>query len=190
MKFILILYCLLLTGFLRAQPATIININQDWLFTKEAKTEQLKWEPVHLPHTWNSVDVMDDTPGYYRGVGLYKRKLRLPKKLPGKQVYLLFEGANQFAEIFINGKKAGEHTGGYAAFSVNITDFVSFENENELLVKVDNSFIHRIPEEIGEQISLFGLNTHNLDSIYGRRNTAYFSKKLRFQVYRLRYRFV
>lgn len=145
MKFILILYSLMLTGFLHAQPSAVTNINQDWLFTKETKAIQPKWEPVHLPHTWNAEDVMDDTPGYFRGVGLYKRKLSLSKNLMGKQVYLLFEGANQFAEIFINGTKAGEHTGGYSAFTINITDLVSFEKENELLVKVDNSYNQDIP---------------------------------------------
>jgi beta-galactosidase len=131
----------LLTAFLYAQPApTSTNINHDWLFAKENKTSQAKWEPVRLPHTWNTDDVMDDVPGYYRGVGLYKRKLSISKKLKGKQFYLLFEGANQFAEVFINGKKAAEHTGGYSAFTVAITDFINFDKENELLVKVDNSF--------------------------------------------------
>lgn len=148
MKFILSLYGLLLSGFLYAQPAarTAININNDWQFTKENKTQQqVKWETVHLPHTWNAEDVMDDVPGYYRGVGLYKRTLSIDKKLKGKQLYLLFEGANQVAEVFINGKKAGEHTGGYSAFSVCITDLVSFGKANEVLVKVDNSFNQDIP---------------------------------------------
>lgn len=146
MKFILSLYGLLLTAFLYAQPArTITNINHDWLFTKENKTTQAKWEPVRLPHTWNTDDVMDDVPGYYRGIGSYKRKLNINKKLKGKQLFLLFEGANQFAEVFINGKKAGEHTGGYSAFTVAITDLINFEKENELLVKVDNSFNQDIP---------------------------------------------
>ncbi len=148
LKFILSLYGLLLSGFLVAQPAarTVISINNNWQFTKENKTQQqLKWEAVHLPHTWNADDVMDDVPGYYRAVGLYKRTLRIDKKLKGKQLYLLFEGANQVAEVFINGKKAGEHTGGYSAFSVCITDLVNFEKENELLVKVDNSFNQDIP---------------------------------------------
>lgn len=148
MKFILSLYGLLLSGFLVAQPAarTVISINNDWQFSKENKTQQqLKWEAVHLPHTWNTEDVMDDVPGYYRGIGLYKRTLNIDRKLKGKQLYLLFEGANQFTEVFINGKKAGEHTGGYSAFSVCITNLVSFEKENEVLVKVDNSFNQDIP---------------------------------------------
>lgn len=146
MKFILSLYGLLLTTFLYAQPAqTVTNINHDWLFTKENKTTQAKWETVRLPHTWNTDDVMDDVPGYYRAVGLYKSKLNISKKLKGKQFYLLFEGANQFAEVFVNGKKAGEHTGGYSAFTVAITGLINFDKENELLVKVDNSFNQDIP---------------------------------------------
>ncbi|NCU04633.1 MAG: glycoside hydrolase family 2, partial [Chitinophagaceae bacterium] len=147
MKFILSLYGLMLTGFLYAQPGagTTVNLNKNWLFTKETKTTTVKWEPVQLPHTWNTDDVMDDVPGYYRGAGLYKRKLFIDKKRKGKQIYLLFEGANQLAEVFINGKKAGEHTGGYSAFSVAITNYVEYGKENELLVKVDNSFNQDIP---------------------------------------------
>ncbi len=148
MKFILSLYVLLLSGILVAQPAarTVISMNNDWQFTKENKTQQLlKWEAVHLPHTWNADDVMDDVPGYYRGVGLYKRTLSLDKKFKGKQLYLLFEGANQVAELYINGVKAGEHVGGYSAFSFCITNLVNFDKENEVLVKIDNSFNQDIP---------------------------------------------
>nr|WP_294904513.1 glycoside hydrolase family 2 TIM barrel-domain containing protein [uncultured Lacibacter sp.] len=137
----------MLTGFLYAQPGagTTVNLNKNWLFTKETKTTTVTWEPVQLPHTWNTDDVMDDVPGYYRGAGLYKRKLFVDKKRKGKQIYLLFEGANQVTEVFINGKKAGEHTGGYSAFSVAITEFVEYGKENELVVKVDNSFNQDIP---------------------------------------------
>ena len=145
MKFILSLYSFLLSGFLYAQPASVTNINNDWLFSKENKTSTMKWEAIRLPHTWNTDDIMDDVPGYYRGIGLYKRKLNINKKFKGKQFYILFEGANQFTEVFINGKKAGEHTGGYAAFTIDITPLLSFEKENDLLVKVDNSFNQDIP---------------------------------------------
>ena len=145
MKFILSLYSFLLSGFLYAQPASVTNINNDWLFSKENKTSPMKWEAIRLPHTWNTDDVMDDVPGYYRGIGLYKRKLNINKKFRGKQFYILFEGANQFTEVFVNGKKAGEHTGGYAAFTIDITPLLNFEKENDLLVKVDNSFNQDIP---------------------------------------------
>ena len=148
MKIILFLYSLLLAGSLFAQPGarTIININHDWQFIKANEIgSSAKWEPIDLPHTWNVEDVMDDVPGYYRGTGLYKKKLKIDKTLAGKQLFLFFQGANQVAEVFINGKKAGDHTGGYSGFYIPITHLVNFSGENELLVKVDNSFNKNIP---------------------------------------------
>jgi beta-galactosidase len=97
------------------------------------------WETVTLPHTWNAGDVMDDNAGYYRGIAWYKRKLVIPRKLIGKQLFLHFEGANQVAEVFVNGKKAGEHIGGYSAFVIPISSLVDVTRDNEIMVKVDNS---------------------------------------------------
>ena len=125
-----------------AQPGSrkILKINDGWSFTKEIKKDNpLQWQKVTIPHTWNVEDVMDDTPGYYRGVGLYKRKLTIDKNFRGKQLYLFFEAANQTTEVYINGKKAGEHIGGYSGFYIPITTLLNIDGENEIQVKVDNS---------------------------------------------------
>jgi beta-galactosidase len=153
LKQILTLYGILLSGLLWSQPGRIVNrLNDNWEFTKDNYNTgnsnagtSIKWEPVHLPHTWNTDDVLDDTPGYYRGIGWYKKKLFINKSLQGKQLYLFFEGANQVTEVFINGQKMGAHMGGYSGFYVPITHSISLDKENELLVKVDNSFNQYIP---------------------------------------------
>jgi beta-galactosidase len=133
---------------LLAQPPgrDLTNINKGWEFIKDTeKNSTAKWEPVDLPHTWNVHDVMDDIPGYYRGIGWYKKKLETGTVTGDKQFFLYFEGANQFTEVFINGKKAGEHTGGYSGFYIPVTDLINRSGENELLVKVDNSHNGNIP---------------------------------------------
>ncbi len=145
MKGILALCGLFLSGALFAQR-TLININTGWKFSKGQSAEAVsKWDNINLPHTWNINDVMDDIPGYYRGQGLYKRRMFIDAENKGQQLYLVFEGANQIAEIFINGKKAGRHIGGYAAFYVPITSLVRYGEQNELMVKVDNSHDQHIP---------------------------------------------
>jgi beta-galactosidase len=130
----------------------VTKINTGWLFTKDTtlhrdKDGQAKsaWQQVNLPHTWNTDDVMDDTPGYYRGEGWYKRTITIPLPYQSKEVSLYFEGANQVTTVFINGKKAGTHAGGYTAFSIPITSYVKYGQENEVLVKVDNSHNESIP---------------------------------------------
>lgn len=107
-----------------------------------------RWTPVKLPHTWNADDAFDDTPGYRRGVGWYRKRLSLDASLAGKRLFLYFEGANQVADVYINGKLAGEHKGGYTAFAFDITSLVKWGEEaaaNLVAVRVDNSVSPDIP---------------------------------------------
>jgi len=43
------------------------------------------WQNVNIPHTWNIEDVMDDTPGYYRGVGWYQKEIYIPATWQNKK---------------------------------------------------------------------------------------------------------
>lgn len=106
------------------------------------------WESVSLPHTWNAHDPFDDVESYRRGVGWYRRTLRLDDALKEKRVFLYFEGANQRANVYVNGAFAGEHKGGYSGFAMDVTRLLTFdgkENENSVAVMVDNSHDPFIP---------------------------------------------
>lgn len=122
-----------------------VTINSDWEFVQNdslrfSEVERLeKWVNIDLPHTWNKDDVIDDEKGYKRGVGWYRKTIILESK-EQNQIFLKFEGANAVTEVFVNGSKAGSHQGGYTAFVVDITEFVSFKKKNKILIKVDNSY--------------------------------------------------
>ena len=107
--------------------------------------EDGEWEKVSIPHTWNVKDTFDDEPGYRRGAGWYRRALKLDPKLINKRIFLYFEGVNQVADVYVNGQKAGQHIGGYTAFSFDITDLVKFDTPNIIAVRADNSFNEDIP---------------------------------------------
>jgi beta-galactosidase len=114
------------------------------------------WVAVSIPHSWNGVDTRDDEPGYYRGEGWYTRRIVLPPSWHEKDILVEFDGANQVAEVFLNGKKVGEHIGGYTAFSVDITSIALFGPQgNELTVKVDNSHHPDIPP-LSADFTFFG----------------------------------
>jgi beta-galactosidase len=132
------------------------SINTSWQFHKGADTDVHGeyWERVNVPHTWNADDVMDDIPGYYRGVGWYQKEIYIPQGWAGKSIYIYFEGASQFAEVFVNGKLMGSHSGSYLAFSFNITDHVH-EGKNIVRVKLNNSHNPDIAP-LGGDFSVYG----------------------------------
>jgi beta-galactosidase len=157
-KHFLILYIFLIAAAnsgaqeFKTSARLIVSQNSNWMFAKDSAKNMdlaapaISWLPVSLPHTWNVADVTDDQPGYYRGVGWYRRTLTVERSWKGRQLFLYFEGANQETVVFINGKKAGSHTGGYTAFCVPISPFLKPGGQpNEIMVKVDNSLNENVP---------------------------------------------
>lgn len=63
----------------------------------------------------------------------YKRTFTIPADWKGKKVLLNFGAVDRIASVFVNGKKAGSHTGGYDAFSIDITNYLK-PGENTLVV--------------------------------------------------------
>ncbi|MVN76952.1 beta-galactosidase [Hymenobacter sp. HMF4947] len=139
-----------------AAQRLVQSINSNWLFRKDSTAlppgqaaAAAGWEKISLPHTWNATDVLDDEPGYYRGVGWYKKTLYVPADWQHRAVSLRFEGANQEAEVYVNGQLAGRHAGGYTAFSFSISKFLKFSSNApasaEVLIKLTNRYNPAIP---------------------------------------------
>lgn len=73
----------------------------------------------------------------------YERKFTVPSQWKEKQILLHFGAVDWKADVWVNGVKVGRHTGGFTAFSFNITQALQ-KGENELVVRVwdptDNSY--------------------------------------------------
>lgn len=148
-----------------SSPRTCLSLNQSWRFTaadtpgaEAAGFDDSQWQVVSVPHTWNALDTEDDEPSYRLGVGWYRRLLDLDHRLKGKRLFLYFEGANQVADVFVNGKLAGQHKGGYTAFAFEITEWVTTKpgERNVIAVKVDNSIDPEIPPAPSADFNLYG----------------------------------
>ncbi len=121
------------------------NINTGWQFTKDvipvqegaSVLSQGSWENVDLPHTWNGEDGQDGGNDYHRGTCLYAKKITRAELGDAPVIYLEFEGANSSATLYVNGKEACHHDGGYSTWRVNVTDLLA--DENEVVVAVDNA---------------------------------------------------
>jgi len=54
----------------------------------------------------------------------YRRTFEIPAAWKGKQVIVNFDAVDHDATVFVNGEKAGTHSGGYSSFHINITKWL------------------------------------------------------------------
>ncbi|HYH54999.1 MAG TPA: beta-galactosidase, partial [Anseongella sp.] len=66
----------------------------------------------------------------------YRTSFTLPRTMRNREILLHFGAVDWQTEVFLNGKKVGEHRGGYDPFSFNISPFLEGRGEQELVVKV------------------------------------------------------
>jgi beta-galactosidase len=138
-----------------APPASnrvIENQNADWKFIKQdvagaqaVSVNDNGWTSLTLPHTWNNLDGQDGGSNYYRGVGWYRKHFTINASYSGRSLFLRFDGANQVADVYLNGTLLGEHKGGFAAFCFDITAGALVGGDNVLAVKVTNASNNDIP---------------------------------------------
>ena len=126
--------------------------NENWKFhrgdvenAQNVDFNDNSWDNVNLPHDY-SIDQEFTTSGEAEsgflpgGVGWYRKTFVVPEKYQGKQLMIEFDGAYMNAEVYLNGKKLGEHPYGYTAFAFDLTDELVFDGktENVLVVKTNN----------------------------------------------------
>lgn len=75
----------------------------------------------------------------------YRRTFSVPNVWKKKHIILNFEASDWETRVFVDGKEAGFHRGGYDPFSFDITSLLSSVKEHELLVSVWD------PTDKGEQ---------------------------------------
>jgi hypothetical protein len=115
-------------------------IDQLWQFTPDPKAQfsisnvdrSAKWRPARPGLSWNSqFDDLRD----YAGVGWYRVNVALPQPQPSTRQLIHFGAVDYLAEVWVNGKKVGDHEGGYTPFTFDLTGRVHRGN-NEILVRV------------------------------------------------------
>ena len=89
---------------------------------------------LQVPGDWNT---QMEKLYYYEGTVWYKRSFNYAKQ-EGNRVFVYFGAVNYDSKIYLNGKKLGDHIGGYTSFNFEITDLLK-EKDNFLVVKVDNT---------------------------------------------------
>jgi len=109
------------------------------------------WTAATLPHTFNAVDG-EAGGAYYRGPAWYRRTLDL--SAGPQRRFIEFDGAALVADVWLNGRHAGRHEGGYARFRLDVTE-LAHAGRNTLAVRVDNSTTPTVAP-LGGDFTVFG----------------------------------
>lgn len=90
-------------------------------------------EELTVPGDWNT---QKEKLFLYEGTIWYKKSFQHKKK-NNTRTFLYFGAANYEAIVYLNGKKLGEHVGGFTPFNFEATKEL-VEGENFVVVKLDN----------------------------------------------------
>jgi beta-galactosidase len=163
---VLFISCLIIwnAGLLQAQNSqrSRESFNQGWKFikyfnastdmaTSDKEPEGLQlpafndsnWRTLDLPHDWAIEgpfsDTLENDTGLlpWKGIGWYRKHFSLNETDKGKRIYVDFDGAMAYSEVWVNGKYVGGWPYGYTSFRLDLTPYVSFGKDNLIAVRLD-----------------------------------------------------
>lgn len=116
-----------------------ISLEGEWDFHIDAEgrcttLEQVRWErKIRVPFSPETkLSGIGDT-GFYAAVW-YRRSFDAPPLGPDRRLLVHFEAVDYRTRVYVNGKKVITHEGGYSPFSADITDVLTIDGEQELIV--------------------------------------------------------
>ena len=99
---------------------------------------------MQIPSDWNT---QDERLFFYEGTVWFKKSFQAVP-MQDYRTLLYFGAVNYDCHVWVNGKKAGHHVGGFTPFNYDISNLLK-EGENTVIVKVDNK---RHAEDVPTQI--------------------------------------
>ncbi|AGB41263.1 beta-galactosidase/beta-glucuronidase [Halobacteroides halobius DSM 5150] len=131
----------------------IKNLNGIWKFKIDPieKGEKEEWylnnlegREVKVPAVWQSYNQKLTS---YTGSAWYSKKIKINSNKQDKRFFIEFNAVDYITDVWFNGQYLGKHEGGYTPFKFEITDYINYEEDNLLVVKVfdpqDNGEIPR-----------------------------------------------
>ncbi len=128
-----------------------VSLDENWTFRRGYLDSVSMLEadpgiPVNLPHDGMiGTQVRPDAPagadsGYFTGgLSNYTKYVFIPREWEEDCVGLSFDGVMMNAEVDVNGSRVCQCHYGYAPFYADLTDYVTFGEENRITVNVNTS---------------------------------------------------
>lgn len=130
------------------------NLNGYWQFKADSANVGLteNWQTqaeffdqkILVPFSWASPLSEIEMPKV--NVGWYFRtfEVKNKKQWQGKQTWLVFCASDFNTTVWVNGKEAGSHSGGYVPFSFNISSLLT-DGTNNIVVRVEDEELQNRP---------------------------------------------
>lgn len=114
-----------------------LGLQEEW-FKKE-----LRQTKIVVPFCYQSAlsTIQSDA---YHPVVWYQRSFALPREWERRRVLIHFNAVDYHSILWVNGRLVGSHTGGYTAFSFDITDYLR-PGENQITLRVEDKKISSQP---------------------------------------------
>ncbi len=91
------------------------------------------WKDMNIPSNYGRED--ESLANFTKPVW-FGYTFKVPDTFKGKQVKVVFEGVDYFANVYLNGEKLGSHEGYFNPFQFDISDKLIWEGDNVIIVKV------------------------------------------------------
>ncbi|MFW6189921.1 MAG: glycoside hydrolase family 2 TIM barrel-domain containing protein [Planctomycetota bacterium] len=118
----------------RAGGAETISLNGPWRLQRNDRPS-----PESLADEWREESVpsvLYQQPDRY---SWYRRRFQVPGSWRGRHVFLRFGGVRFAPRIWVNGREAGGHWGGWEPFELDVTEMVRFGEPNVVTVRVSDA---------------------------------------------------
>jgi len=123
-----------------------IYIDRGWRFEEFFTDEMVlpgydesMMEDVIIPHTVSETPFNYFDESIYQMVSCYRRHIFAKDEWKGMAVLLTFEGVAHEAKVYVNGAEVCTHVCGYTAFTIDISDKLSYGEDNVIAVRVDSN---------------------------------------------------
>lgn len=120
-----------------------VILDGEWYFRPSAGTgfdgkgDVKDWKRIRVPGEW----VMQGFEVKKGDAAAYVREFDLPASWRGQRVKLRYNGVYSDCRVFVNGRAAGSHLGGFTAFELDITDLVTCGATNRIALSVRSESI-------------------------------------------------
>ncbi|KOS05609.1 beta-galactosidase [Flavobacterium akiainvivens] len=117
-----------------------------------AAFDDRSWRLLNLPHDWAVEQPFDQKGSLSHGfkaigrnfpeasIGWYRKVINIPESDFGRRISLAFDGVYRNSEVWVNGHYMGNEPSGYLGFEYDITDYVNYGGDNQIVVRADATF--------------------------------------------------